>query len=313
MLPSASNLAAGTDRVFLYIVVLSALVLAGITGAMVLFVVRYARSRRPQAEQIEGNRMLEVVWATIPTVLFLSMFFYGWSAWRGGRVGAADAATIRVTGRQFAWSFTYPGGKTTPELVLPLGRPVRLDVVSQDVVHGFFVPAFRVKVDAVPGRTNYTYVTPTLLGDYDVECTVLCGQIHSYMLSKVHVVKPELYDTWVASPSTAPPGPGGLVAAAAPPPADPAVRGRELAEAQGCIACHSLDGSPGVGPTFKGVWGRHETLETGKQTTVDEPYVIRSIKTPSADVVKGFPNAMPALELTDAQLRDVVAWLKTLQ
>lgn len=308
---SASNLAAGTDRVFLYIVALSVVVLAGITGAMILFVVRYARSRRPQAEQIEGNRLLEVVWTAIPTVLFLSMFFYGWSAWRAGRVGPADASTIKVTGRQFAWSFTYPAGKTTPELVLPLGRPVRLDVVSQDVVHGFFVPAFRLKVDAVPGRTNYTYVTPTQLGDYDVECTVLCGQIHSYMLSKVHVVKPETYDAWVASPSTTPPGLGEPVAAS--PPADPVVRGRELAEAQGCTACHSLDGSAGVGPTFKGVWGRRETLETGKQVTVDEPYVIRSIKTPATDVVKGFPDAMPQLPLTDAQLQDLVAWLKTLK
>jgi cytochrome c oxidase subunit 2 len=311
MLPSASNLAAGTDRVFLYIVALSAVVLLGITTAMVLFVVRYRRSRRPHAEQIEGNKWLELAWTAIPTVLFLSMFFYGWDVWRGGRSGPGDVMTVKVTGRQFAWSFTYPAGKTTPQLVLPLGRPVRLDVVSVDVVHGFFVPAFRLKVDAVPGRTNYTYVTPTELGAYDVECTVLCGPVHSYMLSKVHVVKPELYDEWVASPSTEPPGPGGVIVAAAP--VDPVARGRALAEEKGCTACHSVDGSAGVGPTFKGVWGRRETLESGRQVTVDEPYAVRSIKTPAADVVKGFPNAMPELPLTDAQIQDLIAWLKTLR
>ncbi|HSM94158.1 MAG TPA: cytochrome c oxidase subunit II [Anaeromyxobacteraceae bacterium] len=311
MLPTASNLAASVDRVFLYIVALSAIVLVGITAAMVLFVVRYRRSRRPQAEQIEGNTWLEVTWTTVPTLLFLSMFFYGWSVWHGGRVGPAGVPTVKVTGRQFAWAFTYPGGKTTSQLILPLGRPVRLDVVSDDVIHGFFVPAFRVKVDAVPGRTNYTYLTPTEEGAYDVECTSLCGTGHTYMLSKVHVVKPGLYDEWAASPSVEPPGPGGILVAAAP--ATPEERGKALYAAKGCNACHSTDGAAGVGPTFKGLWGRRETLETGQQITVDEPYVVRSIKTPAADVVKGFPNAMPPLPLTDAELRDLVAWLKTLR
>lgn len=311
MLPSASNIAVGVDRVFLYIVTLSAIVLAGITAAMILFVVRYRRSRRPQAEQIEGNKWLEVAWTAIPAILFLSMFFYGWSVWREGRSGPPGVMTVTVTGRQFAWSFGYPGGKTTPQLVLPLGRPVRLDVVSADVIHGFFVPAFRLKVDAVPGRTNYTYVTPTEVGAWDVECTSLCGTGHTYMLSRVHVVTPELYDQWAASPSTEPPGPGGVLVAAAP--ASPEERGKALFAAKGCSACHSTDGSPGVGPTFKGVWGRRETLETGQQITVDEPYVVRSIKTPAADVVKGFPNAMPALPMTDAEIGDVVAYLKTLK
>ncbi len=311
MLPSASNLAAGVDRVFLYIVALSAIVLVGITAAMVLFVVRYRRTRRPQAEQIEGNTWLEIAWTTIPTVLFLSMFFYGWSVWQEGRVGPADVPVVKVTGRQFAWSFGYPGGKTTAQLVLPLGRPVRLDVLSADVIHGFFVPAFRVKVDAVPGRTNYTYVTPTEEGAYDIECTSLCGTGHTYMLSKVHVVKGALYDEWLASPSTEPPGPGGILVAAAP--ASPVERGKALFTAKGCNVCHSTDGSPGVGPTFRGIWGRRETLETGKQVTVDEPYVARSIKTPAADVVKGFPNAMPTLPMTDAEIQDVVAYLKTLK
>jgi cytochrome c oxidase subunit 2 len=312
MFPSASNLASGVDRVFLYIVALSAAVLLGITVVMVTFVLRYSRRRRPVAEQIEGNRWLEVAWTTIPTVLFLSMFYYGWIVWKEGRGGPPDAPSVTVTARQFAWSFTYPGGKTTPELVLPLGRPVRLDVKSVDMVHGFFVPAFRVKVDAVPGRTNYTWVTPTVAGVFDVECTVICGPSHSYMLSKVHVIDGALYDAWAASAMTEPPGPDGVIAAKGPA-ADPVARGKALVEEKGCTGCHSDDGSELVGPTFKGLWGKTETLEGGKKVQVDEKYVAHSIRDPDDQIVKGYPDAMPPQELTDAEIADVIAWLKTLR
>src|SRR5512145_1991272 len=210
------------------------------------------------------------------------MFYYGWVVWKGGRGGPAHAPAVTVTARQFAWSFTYPGGKTTPELVLPLGRPVRLDVNSVDVVHGFFIPAFRVKVDAVPGRTNYTWVTPTVAGVFDVECTVICGATHSYMLSKAHVVAPEVFDAWAAGPSTAPPGADGALP---PPPGDPVARGKAVAETNGCTGCHSVDGSPLVGPSFKGMWGKTEPLESGKQVVVDARYFVRSVKDPDHDVV----------------------------
>lgn len=312
-LPSASSGAAQVDRVFLFTVALSAAVLVAITAVMVVFVIRYARHRRPQAEQIEGNAWLEIAWTVIPLVLFLSMFWYGWVVWKGGRGGPSEAMAVTVTAKQFTWAFTYPGGKTTSELVLPLGRPVRLDVVSADVVHGFFVPAFRVKVDAVPGRTNTTWVTPTVEGVFDIQCTVICGPTHSYMLSKAHVVPAETYDAWVASPSTAPPGPGGAL----PPPAaesdDPVVRGRAVAEEKGCTGCHSDDGSELVGPTFKGLWGRRTVLEGGRRVTVDEPYFVRSVRTPSAELVRGYPDAMPEEELTDAQIQDLIAWVKTLR
>src|SRR5512140_3890571 len=132
LFPSASSLAGGVDRVFLYIVALSAAVLLGITATMVFFVVRYSRARRPVAEQIEGNRWLEIAWTAIPTIIFLSMFYYGWVVWKGERGGPAGTPVVTVTARQFAWSFTYPGGKTTPELVLPLARPVRLEARSLD-------------------------------------------------------------------------------------------------------------------------------------------------------------------------------------
>lgn len=313
MSPSASNLAGSVDRVFLYIVALSAVVLVGITVTMVVFVVRYSRARRPVAEQITGNRWLEVAWTAIPTVLFLSMFYYGWVVWKGGRGGPADAMAVTVTAKQFAWSFTYPGGKTTAELVLPLGRPIRLDVVSADVVHGFFVAAFRVKVDAVPGRTNSTWVTPTALGVFDVQCTVICGPTHSYMLSKVHVVPAEVYDAWVATPAKDPPGEGGVPAAKPPPPADPVARGKLLAEEKGCTGCHSDDGSELVGPTFKGLWGKQEKLEGGRRVLVDAPYVIRAIRKPSEELVDGYPDAMPEEPLTDAEIADVIAWLQSLR
>lgn len=312
-LPKASAGATDVDRVFVFIAALSAVVLVGITATMITFVVRYSRKRRPTAEQIEGNKWLEVAWTVIPTAIFLSMFWYGWVVWRGGREGPSDAMAVTVTAKQFTWAFTYPGGKTTPELVLPAGRPVRLDVVSADVVHGFFVPAFRVKVDAVPGRTNSTWVTPTTEGVFDIQCTVICGPTHSYMLSKAHVVPAATYDAWVASAATAPPGPGGELP---PPPAasdDPVARGKAIAEEKGCTGCHSDDGSELVGPTFKALWGKREALEDGRTVTVDEPYFVRSVRTPSAELVKGYPDAMPEEPLTDAQIQDLIAWVKTLR
>jgi cytochrome c oxidase subunit 2 len=133
------------------------------------------------------------------------------------------------------------------------------------------------------------------------------------MLSKVHVVPGESYDAWVAGPSTAPPTEGGAAPARPAPPADPAARGKLLAADKGCTTCHSEDGSALVGPTLKGLWGRIETLEGGKKVRVDEPYVLRSIKTPGAELVKGYPDAMPQLPLTDAEIGDLIAWLQTLK
>ena len=124
------------------------------------------------------------------------MFYYGWTNYRYLREVPRDAMVIKVTARQWAWSFTYPNGRQTSELYVALGRPVRLDLKSLDVLHGFYVPAFRVKADVVPGKNNYTWFQPEQLGDFDIECTVMCGVNHSYMLSKVHVIPEADFSAW---------------------------------------------------------------------------------------------------------------------
>jgi cytochrome c oxidase subunit 2 len=151
-----------------------------------------------------------------------------------------------------------------------------------------------------------------MAGVFDVECTVICGTTHSYMLSKVHVIPPELFDAWAASPMREPPGPEGVVVAKGGP-VDPVAHGKALAEEKGCTGCHSDDGSELVGPTFKGLWGKRETLEGGKTVLVDEKYVARSIKDPDDEIVTGYPNAMPEEPVTDAEIQDLIAWLKTLR
>jgi cytochrome c oxidase subunit 2 len=183
IIPQASSAAGRVDSVFLFIVVLSAAFLFFITATMIYFVIKYNRKRHPRGEDIEGNKWLEIAWTTTPTAIFLLMFVFGWTNFSYMREVPRDAMVIDVTGRQWAWSFTYPNGKRTSDLLLAFNKPVKLDLHSLDVIHGFFIPAFRIKEDVVPGKNNYTWFAPTQLGSFDIECTVICGVGHATMLS----------------------------------------------------------------------------------------------------------------------------------
>ncbi len=313
MFESASNVAGKVDEVFLYITALSVAFLVFITAVMIYFVVKYSRSRNPKAEDIEGHFWLEATWTGVPLVLFLSMFYFGWTNYRYMRTVPRDAMVVKVLARQWAWAFVYPNGKQTSELTLALDRPVKLELESADVVHGFFIPAFRVKEDVVPGRKNYTWFSPTVVGSYDIECTVICGVNHTYMLSKVNVVPEALFKDWYFGDSTEPPkaaaaGPGTKV----DPTGDPG-RGGQLAQAKGCTACHTADGSKLVGPTWKGAYGRRETL-LGRDAPVpvDDAYLVRAIRDPQADVVKGYGAVMPPQRVSDQDVRDLAAYIRAL-
>jgi len=317
---SASSASDKVDGVFLFIFALSVIVLVGVTATMVYFVVRYSRKRNPQPTNIEGHMGLEITWTVIPLVLFLVMFYFGWTNFHYMRSAPRDAMVIDVTGRQWAWSFKYPNGRLTEELYLALDRPVKLNLHSADVVHGFFVPAFRVKSDVVPGRTNTLWFEPTLLGTFDIECTVICGVNHSYMVSKVHVVPEERFKAWYFGPEDAPPP----VAAARPSPtkAEPQAgeeatmpRGLALLEDKGCLTCHSVDGSVAVGPTFKGRFGGRDVVKRGDVETeveLDEAYYRRAIQKPEAEIVKGYPPVMPEMPLSDDDLTAVIDYVRTL-
>jgi cytochrome c oxidase subunit 2 len=202
--PQASSAAGGVDSVFLFIVVLCLIFLISITSLTVYFVIKYSRKRHPKGVDIEGNAWLEAAWTIIPTVLFLSMFYFGWTHFEYERNVPRDAMVIDVTARQWAYSFSYPNGKRTAELYLAINKPFKMELHSLDVIHGFYIPAFRVKEDVVPGKNNYTWFTPTMLGTFDIECTVICGVGHATMLSKVVVVPVADFEAWYFGDENAP-------------------------------------------------------------------------------------------------------------
>ena len=168
MFGGASSASDKVDAVFLFISALTIAFLVFITFLMIYFVVRYRRARNVQGQDIHDNPLLEVLWTGIPLLLFLAMFYYGWTNYRYLREVPRDAMVIQVTARQWAWSFTYPNGRQTSELFVPDERPIRLDLKSLDVLHGFFIPAFRIKADVVPGKANYTWFRATQQGDFDI-------------------------------------------------------------------------------------------------------------------------------------------------
>jgi cytochrome c oxidase subunit 2 len=311
----ASTGAHRADVLFLWILALAVVLLLGITGTMVLFVLRYSRKRHPEAKQIHGNVWLEVVWTLVPLAVFIGIFYFGWTDYEYESNAPADAMVVKVTGRQWVWSFEYPNQKQTSVLYAPVNRPMKLEVNSLDVIHGFFIPAFRLKIDAVPGRTNTTWFRPIETGSYDVECTVICGVDHSSMLSHVVVVPEEAFRRWYFGDEEAPPPrpePPKAAAGAVPgePPALATLRRHD------CLACHSTDGKAMVGPTFLGMFGlREEVMVGGRARTVvvDEAHLRRSIRQPGLQRVKGYPDAMPAVTLEPAELDQVVDFLKGLQ
>lgn len=311
MFGGASSASEKVDAVFLFITALTVAFLVFITFMMVYFVVRYRRSRNAQGEDIHGHTVLEVLWTGIPLLLFLVMFYYGWTNYRYLREVPRDAMVVQVTGRQWAWSFTYPNGRQTAELFVAKDRPIRLDLKSLDVLHGFYIPAFRIKSDVVPGRPNYTWFRATQQGDFDIECTVMCGVNHSYMLSKVHVIPEESFAKWYFGDSSEPP-----VAEADPHATPDPARGERSFKLKGCVSCHTTDGSRLVGPTWKGLFGSQVTvLAEGRElsVTADEDYLRRSIRHPPKEVVKGFQPQMPAADLKDGDVADLIAYIKTLQ
>jgi len=312
----ASTAAAGVDAVFLFIVALSVAVLIFITFLLVYFTIKYSRKRHPKGVDIEGNTSLEITWTIIPTVLFLIMFYFGWTNFDYMRDVPRDAMVIQVTARQWAYSFTYPNGKRTTELYLALNQPVKVELRSLDVIHGFYVPAFRIKQDMVPGKENYTWFIPSMLGSFDIECTVICGVSHAEMLSKAVVVPVDEFKAWYFGNEDAPlPGRPEAAAPAVPPtaghPAAAILRDRS------CLTCHSLDGSVMVGPTFKGLYGRREIVREAvgaeREVTVDEAFLARAIRDPHAETAKGYPPAMPPVSLTPEETAQVIDLIKSLR
>ncbi|MBI4913927.1 MAG: cytochrome c oxidase subunit II [Acidobacteria bacterium] len=310
----ASTSAAKSDAVFFYVFGLSVVFLIFITALMIWFVVRYNKTRHPQAEQIEGHTGLEILWTVVPLVLFMTIFYYGWTNFDYMRQAPRDSMQVLVTARQWSWTFKYPNGKQSDKLFAPLNKPMKLEVRSADVVHGFAVAAFRLKIDAVPSRGNTTWFQATQPGIYDIQCTVICGVKHSEMLSHVVVVPEEEFKAWYFGDERAPePGKNLKTAAQA---GHASVPGYSRLQDKGCLACHSTDGRPMVGPTFKGLFGKEEVVLVAgapRTVTVDEAYLRDAILRPREAIVQGYPPAMPPVPMAPAELAEVVDYLKTLK
>ena len=302
MLTELLSKSANVDNVMFFIVGISVFMLVLVTVLMIFFLVRYSRKKNPEAENIEGNLILEIVWTVIPTVLVLAMFYYGWIGFRVMRDPPEDAMIVRVTARMWDWSFTYENGKKSTELNVPLNRPVKLTIISEDVLHSLFIPAFRIKEDAVPGMETYLWFLPDRTGSYDLFCTEYCGLGHHSMISKVIVMAQEDFSKWYGENE----GTGKAQDAL------------KIMENNGCLGCHTIDGTKRVGPSFKGIFGKEvDVITNGKEreVVVNEEYLRRSTLDPGADVVKGFPDIMPPQKgiLKDEELNAIIEYIKKLK
>ena len=294
------NAAHEVDKTFLFIFGASALLLVLLTAAMLWFVYRYNRKRHPVADTTEGNLWAEIIWTVLPTVLVMGMFVSGWTSYKALRQVPAGAMEVKVTGRMWTWDFEYADGRKSKILYAPVGQPVKLLLTATDVIHGFYAPAFRIKVDTVPGMTNYAWFTGEKEGDYVVFCSVYCGLQHAKMLTSIRIVSPEAFKAWQAE--------GAAGTEEAP--------GKAILENKGCLGCHSLDGSPSVGPTLKGIWGRSVALvgPGGKSTvTADEGYLRHAILGPKERTVEGFDPIMPSFQgqITDDEMTLILEFLRT--
>ena len=302
----ASNLASKVDAVIWFITVISLVFFILISIFLVYFAIRYRRRQEnEETPYITGSHVLETIWTIIPSILLIVIFVYGFVVYKDMRTPPEDSLEVTVIGRQWLWQFKYNNGKTTlNELYIPEGRPIKLVMTSEDVLHSFFVPAFRVKQDLVGGMYTYLWFTPTKTGTYELYCTEYCGTGHSAMLGKVVVMSPEEYEKWEKGEEEK--------AVASLPPAE---LGKQLYTQRGCNACHSIDGSSLVGPTWKGLYGHEVVLQDGTKVTADENYIREAILEPQAKMVKGFGPVMPSFKgvIGDNEISDLIAYIKTLK
>lgn len=317
MLSRLSSISDAVNGPILFIAGTSLVMLIGITAVMIYFTIRYHRRRHPVAEDVHGHRTLEIVWTVIPTILAFGFFWYGWEGYKFMKTPPPDALQVNVTGRMWSWLHEYENGVQSPELYVPVNKPVQLNLHSQDVIHSYYIPAFKVKQDAVPGVPGlFLWFSAYEIGTYQVFCAEYCGLNHSGMWSKVHVVTQEEFDEWLRVEGEKV---VQIAQAAETGAADNLhILGESLSKSKGCVACHSIDGSKLIGPSFKGVYGKNEIVVTGgqeREVAVDDEYIKRSILQPMADVVKGFQPLMPSQEglVNEAEIKALTAYIRSLQ
>jgi cytochrome c oxidase subunit 2 len=297
---SASTLSPEVDTLFYFVTYASAILFVGVVGAMVYLAVRYRRTSSSEVpEPVQPSKFIEISWIVVPTILVLIVFNWGFKLFITQSIAPPESYEIRVTASMWRWDFEYPDGTiSTGELHVPANRPVRMVMSSTDVLHSFFIPVFRVKQDVLPDRYSSVWFEATRQGEFDVYCTEYCGTGHSAMLSTVIVESQSDLDAWLETAG---------VDEDTPLPE----YGAQLYEQQMCIQCHSIDGTPQIGPTLQGLYGSTEELVDGSAVEVDENYLRESLLDPAARVVAGYQPVMPTYgSLNERQVNALIEFIK---
>ena len=323
---AGSEIAQRWDTLWYFLVYLSIFFSVLVIGAMLVFVWKYRSRPGIKTKYITGSHALEVVFIFIPTVLLMVIFGWGYSVYHDMTATPPDAYEIHVIGKQWTWNFQYDNGTiTSGEVFVPMNKPVKMIITSEDVLHDFFIPSFRVKQDAVPGMYTSVWFEATVPGRHQVYCSQYCGTSHSGMLANLYVLTDDQWKDWQAGKKLGViPKAGDVEAslttsAAAPLPAaasgDLLDQGKKLSQTKGCIACHSDDGSPKAGPTWKGMFGSNIPLSDGTTVKADDNYIRESIDEPSAKIVRGFGPVMPTYkgQFSAADMNAMIAYLKSLK
>jgi cytochrome c oxidase subunit II len=299
----ASTFAPHVDMLYVYLVTLTAFFTVGISAAIIYFAVRYRRRQASELPRpIAGSMVLELTWTIIPLLISMTIFIWGASIFFKAYRAPNQAMEIYVVGKQWMWKFQHATGqREINELHVPVGARVKLTMTTEDVIHSFYVPAFRIKQDVVPGRYLQTWFEATKPGKYYLFCTEYCGTNHSGMGGYVYVMEPAAYQQWLA---------GGTGAESA------VTQGQKLFQQRGCASCHQVEpgGQQGRGPTLYGIFGHQQQIGGGAAVTVDEAYVRESILNPQAKIAAGFQNIMPTFQgqLSEEQILQLVAYIRSL-
>ena len=293
----ASTIAQGVDYLYFFLTAIDLFFTAIIFLTILYFAVRYRRrSHEHQAEQIEGSLPLEIAWTLIPLGLVTITFLWGTSLFIRNSRPPAASTEIFVVGKQWMWKLQHPEGvEEINELHVPVNRPIKLTMTSEDVIHDFSVPAFRIKKDVVPGMYTSLWFQATKTGSFHLFCDQYCGTNHSLMKGEVIVMEPTEYEQWLSGGIR-----GGTMAQS----------GAKLYDQLACITCHGT----GKGPSLNGIYGKPVKLTDGKTVVADDAYLRESVLYPSAKIVEGYTPIMPTFkgQVTEEQLLQLIAYIKSL-
>jgi cytochrome c oxidase subunit 2 len=299
---AASSLAWKVDAIYFYLSGITLFFTLLITGILIFFVIRYRR-RSPYEipRPVAGSHKLETLWTAIPFVIAMTIFGWSASVYFEQYSSPKNAIEVYVVGKQWMWKIQHSTGqREINELHVPVGRKIKLIMTTEDVIHDFFVPAFRIKMDVVPGKYTTEWFEPTKTGTYRLFCAEYCGMNHSGMIGHIVVMEPREFDNWLSGNTAN---------------QTPAVAGQQLFQSLGCVSCHGANGEGGRGPTLAGLFGRQTQLTNGQTIRADEAYLRESIINPQAKIVEGFGPIMPTFQgqISEDQLVQLLAFIKSLQ